>query len=47
MPWRPLYTRAGQVFVIAAIAPDGETDPRGFARACAEADDRLAKLEDD
>lgn len=46
-PWRPLYTRAGQIFVIAAIAPDGETDPRGFARACAEADERLAKLEDD
>lgn len=46
-PWRPLYARIGQEFVIAAIAPDGATDPRGFAKACAAADERLSKAEED
>lgn len=45
--WRPLYARVGQEFVIAAIAPDGETDPRRFAKACAVAGERLAKVEED
>jgi Phage derived protein Gp49-like (DUF891) len=46
-PVRPLYKRVGPGFVIAAIAPEGESDPRGFARACARAVQRLAELEED
>lgn len=46
-PWRPLYRRIGDRFVIAAIAPDGETDRRGFAAACGRARDRLTEQEQD
>jgi hypothetical protein len=45
-PWRPLYRRAGARFIIAAIAPDGESDPRGFSQACRRALRRLAELEE-
>jgi len=44
-PWRPLYRRVGDVFVIAAIAPDGETNRRGFAAACRQAVRRLGDRE--
>lgn len=44
--WRPLYQRAGAGFVIAAIAPDGQSDPRGFRRACNRALRRLAEVEE-
>lgn len=44
--WRALYQRRGDVFVIAAIAPDGKTDPRGFGQACTRALRRMAELED-
>jgi hypothetical protein len=43
-PWRPIYTRVGtEEFKIAAIAPDGETNPREFKRACQDATERLAE----
>lgn len=43
-PWRPIYTRIGaDEFKIAAIAPDGETNPREFMRACLDAAKRLAR----
>jgi len=43
-PWRPIYTRVGaDEFKIAAIAPDGETNPREFKRACQDAAERLAE----
>jgi hypothetical protein len=44
--WRPLYRRAGGGFVIAAIAPDGKSDPRGFAQACSRALRRLGELDE-
>ena len=44
--WRPLYTRVGpDAFKIAAIAPDGKTDPSGFKIACDLAAGRLARWE--
>ncbi len=46
-PWRPLYRQIGEPFVIAAIAPEAKKDQRGYDRACADAIERLAKLEDD
>jgi len=44
--WRPLYQRAGAGFVIAAVAPDGQSDPRGFRQACERALRRLAEVEE-
>ncbi len=44
--WRPLYHRTGDRFIIAAIAPDGQSDPRGFSQACRRALQRLAELEE-
>jgi len=42
-PWRPIYTRiSADEFKIAAIAPDGETNPREFKRACQDAAERLS-----
>ena len=45
--WRQLYRRVGDRFVIAAIAPDGETDSRGFSQACRRALQRLTELEEE
>lgn len=45
--WRQIYCRVSDRFVIAAIAPDGGTDPRGFAQACERALQRLAELEEE
>jgi hypothetical protein len=44
-PWRALYRRVGERFVLAAIAPDGKSDARGFAAACEVAARRLKELE--
>jgi hypothetical protein len=46
-PWRALYTQVGEGFVIAALGPDGENDPRRFQQAVTRALDRLSKLEGD
>jgi hypothetical protein len=46
-PWRPLYRRVGDHFVIAAIAPEADNDARGFRQACERALQRLAELEED
>jgi hypothetical protein len=45
-PWRALYRRVDECFVIAAIAPDGGNDPRGFRRACEQAEARLTEIEE-
>jgi hypothetical protein len=45
--WRQLYRRAGAGFVIAAIGPDGGSNPRGFTQACERALQRLAELEEE
>jgi hypothetical protein len=44
-PWRGLYRRVGQEFVIAAVGPEAKADRRGFDRAVRQALDRLAKVE--
>lgn len=42
-PWRAFYQRIGDVFVIAAVGPEAQADPRGFERAVTAA---LARLEE-
>jgi len=44
-PWRALYRRVGDTFVIAAIGPEAEVDHRGFDRMVAAARNRLVDLE--
>lgn len=46
-PWRALYRRVGDVFVIAAIGPEAQADHRGFDRAARRAVARLEELEED
>ncbi|MGH3218968.1 MAG: type II toxin-antitoxin system RelE/ParE family toxin [Streptosporangiaceae bacterium] len=45
-PWRALYRRYGEEFVIAAICPEADQDPRGFKRGCAAALERLADVKE-
>src|SRR6478736_3726549 len=45
--WRALYRRVGDVFVIAAIGPEAQADKRGFGRAVAAAQARLALIQED
>jgi hypothetical protein len=44
--WRALYRRVGDVFVIAAVGPEAQSDKRGFDRACEAALKRLGELEE-
>ena len=46
-PWRALYRQIGGEFVVAAIGPEAQTDPRGFAAACRRAEARLAEIKDE
>jgi hypothetical protein len=46
-PWRALYRRVGDVFVIAAVGPEAGSDQRGFNQAARRAVTRLADLEED
>jgi hypothetical protein len=32
-PWRPLYCRIGEIFVVLAVAPEAQVDKRGFDKA--------------
>jgi hypothetical protein len=43
-PWRALYRQVGDHFVVAAVAPEAQQNPRGFRRACRAAERRLSKL---
>jgi hypothetical protein len=43
---RGLYRPVGDWFVIAAIAPEAQHDPKGFMRACGAAAKRLNELEE-
>jgi len=45
--WRALYRQVGEGFVVAAVAPEAQSDPRGFDRAVRRALKRLAHLEED
>lgn len=44
-PWRALYRRLGNAFVIGAIGPEAEADPRGFTHALSVAEERIAEFE--
>lgn len=44
--WRALYRQVGEVFVVAAVGPEAQADPRGFDRAVQRALERLAKVEE-
>ncbi len=44
-PWRCIYQRIGDVFVIAAVAPEAQKDKAGFKRAVTAAKIRLAEIE--
>jgi hypothetical protein len=44
-PWRGFYRRFGEVFVLAAMGPEAEVDPRGFKRAVVAAEERLEEVE--
>jgi hypothetical protein len=46
-PWRAFYGRIGDVFVVAAVGPEAQCDPRGFRRSVDQAEERLDELEDD
>jgi hypothetical protein len=46
--WRVFYRQTGDVlFVVAAISPEAQNNPRAFNRAVALAEERLAKMEED
>jgi hypothetical protein len=44
-PWRCIYQRIGDVFVIGAVGPEAQKDKAGFDRAVSSAKDRLAEVE--
>jgi hypothetical protein len=44
-PWRCIYQRIGDVFVIGAAGPEAQKDKAGFERAVSAAKDRLAEVE--
>jgi hypothetical protein len=46
-PWRGLYRQVGAVFVLAAVAPEAERDPRRFRWSCEAASERLHILEEE
>jgi phage-related protein len=41
--WRAFYQRQGDVFVIGAVGPEAQVDPRGFDKAVRDALVRLEK----
>lgn len=46
-PWRGLYRQVGEVFVVAAIAPEAQVDKRKFEAACRAAEHRLSRIEEE
>jgi hypothetical protein len=43
-PWRGLYARVGDVFVLLAVGPEADVDPLQFSRAVNAAQARLEEL---
>lgn len=43
-PWRALYRRIGDVFVIAAVGPEATVNSREFDRIVTQATERLKEL---
>jgi hypothetical protein len=46
-PWRGLYRQVGDVFVVAAVAPEAQVDRRKFDAACRAAEHRLSQIEEE
>lgn len=46
-PWRALYRQIGDVFVVAAVAPEAQVDGRKFDAACRTAERRLSQIEEE
>ena len=44
-PWRCIYERVGDAFVIGAVGPEAQKDKAGFERAVSVAKARLAEIE--
>ena len=44
-PWRCIYERMGDVFVIGAVAPEAQKDKAGFDSAVSAAKTRLAEVQ--
>src|ERR1039457_4574446 len=44
-PWRGVYRRVGNGFVLAAIGPEAEADPRGSKRGVLAAEERREEVE--
>ncbi len=44
-PWRCIYERIGDLFVIGAVAPEAQKDKAGFDSAVKAAKARLAEIE--
>lgn len=44
-PWRALYRRVGNRFIIGAIGPEATVNPSEFKRAIEQADRRIAAIE--
>ncbi len=45
--YRALYRQVGKMYVVAAVGPEAQSDPRGFDRAVRRALERLARVEED
>lgn len=43
--WRAFYRRIGELIVIGAIGPEAQSDPQGFRRSTALAEERLDQLQ--
>jgi hypothetical protein len=44
-PWRCIYERIGDVFVIGAVGPEAQKDKAGFDSAVSAAKARLAEID--
>lgn len=44
-PWRGLYARIGDRFIVLAVCPEAHVDRRGFDRAVRQAGRRLVEVE--
>jgi hypothetical protein len=44
-PWRAFYRRVGDEFLIGAVGPEAESNPKGFQRAVGLAESRLNESE--
>jgi hypothetical protein len=43
-PWRAIYGRLGDTFMVAAVGPEAQHDPQGFWRAVENATKRLHEV---